>query len=95
VGEKIMLTTRGEDGVESTLEWKTQMMPGTGTGVVIKKRKGNHRFIMATLPSLASICSSSANNVELHLTFMHLRLIRQPKLHSGWRMMPWSDTSKD
>jgi hypothetical protein len=24
------------------------MMPGTGTGVVVKKRKGNHRFIMAT-----------------------------------------------
>jgi hypothetical protein len=54
----------------STLEWKTQMMPRTGTGVVVKKRKCNHRFIMATLPSLASIPSSSANNVELHSTFI-------------------------
>jgi hypothetical protein len=46
------------------------MMPRTGTGVVVKKRKGNHRFVMATLPSLASIPSSSANNVELHSTFI-------------------------
>jgi hypothetical protein len=46
------------------------MMPGTGTGVVVKKRKGNHRFVMATLPSLASIPSSLANNVKLHLTFI-------------------------
>jgi hypothetical protein len=36
----------------------------------VKKRKGNHRFVMATLPSLASIPSSSANNVELHSTFI-------------------------
>jgi hypothetical protein len=42
-----------------------------GTGVVVKKRKvTNHRFIMATLPSLASIPSSLANNVKLHSTFI-------------------------
>jgi hypothetical protein len=58
-------------GVVSTFEWKTQTMPRTGTGVVVKeKREGNRRFVMATLPSLASIPSSSANNVELHSTFI-------------------------
>jgi hypothetical protein len=57
-------------GIVSTFEWKTQTMPRTGTGVVVKMRKGNRRFVMATLPSIASIPSSSANNVELHSTFI-------------------------
>jgi hypothetical protein len=58
-----------------------------------QKKEGNHRFVMVTLQSLASI-PSSANNVELHFNF-HLYLIWRPKHHSGWQMMPWSEASKD
>ncbi len=59
-----------------------------------QKKEGNHRFIMVTLQSLACfhpiLCKQCWASLNLHL-----HLIWQPKLHSGWQMMPWSDASKD
>jgi hypothetical protein len=61
----------------------------------VKKRKGNHRQVHHGHSSISCFhplllgkqCRASLN--------LHLCLIRWPKLHSGWQMMPWSDTSKD